>query len=55
MDPEKWLIVCAAWNNVTVEQMRATQARMPEGSREAWERVYEAVASSPQRTNTGDE
>lgn len=44
---EKWLIACAAWNNVTPEQMREMcekdDRRMPEGSRAAWERVFTAV------------
>lgn len=45
---DRWIIACAAWNNVTVDKMRAMCAkddkRMPEGSREAWQRVYDAIA-----------
>lgn len=44
---EGWLIAAAAWNNVPVEQFRKmceqNKQRMPEGSRAAWGRVFDAV------------
>lgn len=47
---EKWLIACAAWNNVTPDEMAAMcekdARRMPESSRAAWGRVFDAVAAS---------
>ena len=54
-DPtDRFIIACAAWNNVTPEQMadvfnKSDGVRIPDNTRKAWGRVFAAIEEDMKR------